>query len=161
MLYHTKLKNNNINHDETTLVFIYGSLKKGFCNHHMLKKAKYKCKAKTRKRYGMFQERNANYPYLIKQSNSCYHHVEGEIYEVKTSTTLKQLDIFEDAPEYYQREIIEIETTSGSIQKAQVYFMKEYNIPSEQTPLREWKEGDNYHLKQFESYYSKATATAC
>ena len=161
MLYHSKLKTNITKHDETTLVFIYGSLKKGFCNHHMMNKAKYKCKAKTSKRYGMFQETNANYPYLIKQSNSCYHHIQGEVYEIDCSTTLKQLDIFEDAPEYYKRETVDIEIASGTVQKAQIYFMKECKIPSNQTPLREWKEDDNYHLKQFATFYSKATATAC
>ncbi len=161
MLYHSKLKENTMNRDETTLVFIYGSLKKGFCNHHMMKKAKYKCTAKTKKRYGMFQESNANYPYLIKQSNSHYHHIQGELYEVNCLTTLKQLDIFEDAPDYYQREAVDVEIASGSIQKAQIYFMKECKIPANQTPLEEWKEDDNYHLKQFISFYSKATATAC
>ncbi len=161
MLYHSKLERNIIKHDETTLVFIYGSLKKGFSNHHMMDNAKYKYTAKTKKRYGMFQELNANYPYLIKQSANHYHHVQGEVYEVDCSTTLKQLDKFEDAPDYYEREIVDIEIVDGSIQKAQVYFMKELKVPLNQTPLKEWKEDDSFYLKQFDSYYSKTTALAC
>lgn len=48
------------------LLFVYGSLKKGFDNHSLLEKhAKRLGKAHTVKKFGMFEDSFGNYPYLI------------------------------------------------------------------------------------------------
>jgi len=153
-----KTSSNSIKHDETKLIFVYGSLKQGFSNHHIIEKATYQGRAQTKKRYGMFQEENANYPYLINKCSPKYHHIEGELYEIQSDDILKQIDKFEDAPEYYQRETIDIKIADGKIKKAQSYFLREGRIPLKQTPLREWTEDNNFYIKQFDSYYKKATA---
>ncbi len=156
MSYLHKVNLDTIKHNKTMLLFIYGSLKKGFTNHHMMQDSKYKATATTIDKHAMFQEQGACYPYLVNSTDERYHHIEGELYEVDYATTLK-LDIFEDAPSYYYRDIIEVETSAGVIEKAQVYFIKDTKIPVDQEPLSKWIEDDSYFLKQFEDFY-KATA---
>ena len=38
--------------------------------------------------------------------------------------------------------------------------MKDYKVSSSQVSLEEWKEDKDFYLKQFNTYYSKATACA-
>ncbi len=133
------------------LIFIYGSLKKGFDNHHVIEKAKYKCKAKTVQRFPMFAEKNANYPYLIKQPSKKYHNIKGELYEILHDEILQKLDRFEDAPDYYERHSIKIETYNGKIKNADAYFIKKRKIPDKQKPLEEWVEC----IASFDEYYNK------
>ena len=59
------------------LLFVYGSLKKGFDNHNLLSKyAKRLGKAHTVKKFAMFEDSFGNYPYLIDVpfSNSTFAH---------------------------------------------------------------------------------------
>jgi len=136
------------------LVFVYGSLKKDFDNHHVIKKAKYKCKAKTVKRFDMFEEDYANYPYLLKRTTTKSHNIKGEIYEIYRTDILNELDRFEDAPNYYERHTIKVKIYDGTIKKADAYFMKEHKIPKNKEPLEEWIEQKNNFLLEFEKYYN-------
>lgn len=86
-------------------IFVYGTLKKGFCNHPLLKRSKFLDNAQTFKRYPMICTHLA-YPYLIdKKGKGC--HVKGEVYQVDYRT-LAQLDELEGYPEHYVRKEIEI-----------------------------------------------------
>jgi len=81
------------------LLFVYGSLKQGFCNHNILDKRF--CKkigdAKTVKKFGMFIDDFGNYPYLIDEPFSNIH---GELYEIYAQELLDKLDEFEGTPDY-------------------------------------------------------------
>ena len=137
------------------LVFVYGSLKKNFDNHHIIEKAKYKCKAKTVKRFDMFEENCANYPYLLKRTTVKSHNIKGELYEIYRDDILNELDRFEDAPNYYERHTIKVKIYDGTIKKADAYFMKEHKIPKNKEPLEEWIEQKNNFLLEFEKYYKQ------
>lgn len=139
---------------EKKLVFIYGSLKRNFDNHYIIEKARYRCKVKTLKRFDMFEEDYANYPYLLKRRTNKNYNVKGELYEVYNDM-LNELDRFEDAPNYYERRIIEVKIYSGEIKQAYAYFMKEQKIPKNKEPLEEWIEHKNNFLSEFEKYYKQ------
>ena len=137
------------------LVFVYGSLKKDFDNHHIIEKAKYKCKAKTLKRFDMYEEDYANYPYLLKRTTAKSYNVKGELYEIYRDDILKELDRFEDAPNYYERRTIKVKIYNGEVKKADAYFMKERKIPRNKEPLEEWTKHKNNFLSQFKEYYKQ------
>jgi len=137
------------------LVFVYGSLKKNFDNHHVIEKAKYKCKAKTLKRFDMFEEDYANYPYLLERTTIKSHNIKGELYEISRHDILNELDKFEDAPNYYERRTIKVKIYNGKIKKADAYFMKEHKVPRNKEPLEEWIEHKNNFLSEFEEYYKQ------
>lgn len=138
------------------LIFVYGSLKKGFDNHHVIKNAKYKCKAKTVSKFPMYEEEFANYPYLIKKRISNAYNVKGELYEIRRKELLKKLDKFEGAPDYYIRETIKVQTLSGEVKKAYAYFLKENKIPDSQNPMKEWKNNTDMYIEKFFSYYKQS-----
>ena len=142
------------------LVFVYGSLKKDFDNHHIIEKAKYKCKARTVKKFDMFKEDCANYPYLLKRTTIKSHNIKGELYEIYRNDILNELDRFEDAPNYYERHTIKVKIYNGEIKKADAYFMKEHKIPKNKEPISEWIEEKNNFLLEFEEYY-KQRMTKC
>jgi gamma-glutamylcyclotransferase (GGCT)/AIG2-like uncharacterized protein YtfP len=157
--YITIQKNNKFKLEEKKpkkrLVFVYGSLKRNFDNHYIIEKAKYKCEAKTLKRFDMFKEDCANYPYLLKRTTTKSYNVKGELYEISRNDILNELDKFEDAPNYYERRTIKVKIYSGEIKKADAYFMKEHKIPKNKEPLEEWIEHKNNFLSEFEKYYKQ------
>lgn len=157
--YITIQKNNKFKLEEKKpkkkLVFVYGSLKKDFDNHHVIEKAKYKCKAKTLKRFDMFEEDYANYPYLLERTTIKSHNIKGELYEISRHDILNELDKFEDAPNYYERRTIKVKIYNGKIKKADAYFMKEHKVPKNKEPLEEWIEHKNNFLSEFEEYYKQ------
>ena len=113
-------------------LFVYGSLKKGFSNSYYLEKEFFIGKAKTLKKYAMYQYPRSTFPYLTKEEKV---YIQGELYKVKT---LKEIDILEEAPNFYFREVIDIKINNKIVQ-AWVYFIKEK--PKEKTILlKEWKE---------------------
>ena len=120
---------------KTELLFVYGSLKKGFDNHNLLSKdAAYIGKAITVDKYGMFGDSFGNYPYLISIPIMQIH---GEVYHIKSEDLWQRLDEFEGAPEYYDRQKILV-TIDDSIQSAFVYIQPHSNAPKDQEPLNEW-----------------------
>jgi len=158
MNYNSYIQADNIRDDEKIkFVFVYGSLKKGFSNHHIIEQAKFYGTVFTLKKYAMFKEKNANFPYILNISDDKYHHIIGELYAITDRKLLQQLDKFEDAPDYYIREVIDVKSQNKTMQ-AFTYFLKDDFIPKEQSALKEWKEDDDYYLNQFNHYYSKATA---
>ncbi len=136
-------------------IFIYGSLKKGFDNHDILKDAKYVSKAETIRSFAMFEETSGNYPYLLKEKNKGYSKIKGELYKVYRKDILKDIDYFEGAPDYYKRERIKIKTRK-KVKIAETYFFTKDIIPFDQDPISEWTKDNNYFLKVFEEYYKKS-----
>ena len=135
------------------MLFIYGSLKKGFDNHHLLGKyAKRIGKAITIGKFAMFEDTFGNYPYLIAASQTRIH---GELYEIQRVELLKKLDRFEGYPEYYQRKKILVKTHRGTV-RAFVYIRSLEDMPQGQKSLREWREDTTYKVKQLEAYLETA-----
>lgn len=69
-------------------LFVYGTLKKGFSNHHYLKNATLLGFAKTALPYPMILKYKA-FPYLINKPNKGLH-VKGELYHVDYQTLLSR-----------------------------------------------------------------------
>lgn len=135
------------------LLFIYGSLKKGFDNHHLLSKhSKRLGKAITVGKFGMFEDSFGNYPYLVPVPKMRIH---GELYLIERRELLEKLDQFEGAPEYYERKKILVKSHRG-IQRAFVYIQPHTTIPQDQKPLREWKADTDYKIKQLDKYLENA-----
>lgn len=132
------------------LIFVYGSLKQGFDNHDVLDKrfSKRLGKAKTVKRFGMFEDSFGNYPYLIDKPIT---KIEGELYEIYRSELLDRLDKFEGSPDYYQRKRIEVKSHHGT-KRAFVYIQSKAAVPKDQKPLKVWKDHTDYKIKKLHSH---------
>jgi len=101
------------------LVFVYGSLKKGFRNNKVLGDSKYVGTFKTTTKFKMLDL--GYYPALMLDDVGG-NVVLGELYEV-SGDTFERLDQLEGYPHMYDRDIITL--SNGS--KAWVYFMKKDN----------------------------------
>ena len=102
-------------------IFVYGTLKKDFHNHHYLEDAEFICGATTKEKYPMVNVEEY-FPYLINKKGIGYH-IKGELYKIDEAV-LSMLDILEGYPELFMREKIPI-TSFGIEVDATVYFVKE------------------------------------
>ncbi len=82
------------------LVFVYGTLKRGGCNHHLLQGAEPLGSHRTAPRFTLYDL--GRYPGVRPGGRSAIH---GELYRVDTET-LARLDLLEDYPRLYDRVLI-------------------------------------------------------
>jgi gamma-glutamylcyclotransferase (GGCT)/AIG2-like uncharacterized protein YtfP len=137
------------------ILFVYGSLKKGFDNHHLLNKyAKRLGKARTIKKFGMFEDSFGNYPYLVSVP---YSRIEGELYEITRKELMDKIDTFEGAPLYYQRKKIEVKSHRG-VKRALVYIRENTPIPTEQESLACWEDNTEYKIERLHDYLKEMMA---
>lgn len=82
-------------------IFTYGSLKKGFFNHHVVEDSRFIMKTTTEEKYDMVSF--GLYP-AVKESvkNKL---IQGELYEVNVNI-LNRIDYIESNGYYYQRKLI-------------------------------------------------------
>ena len=100
-------------------LFTYGTLKKGFSNHHLLEGAQFLGPAKTLEKYSMYE---SGIPFVFK--GEAVSHIYGELYRVD-ELTLKKVDRLEGHPGWYRREEIQVLTAEGSNGTAWLYFYQE------------------------------------
>lgn len=129
------------------LLFVYGSLKKGFDNNKILSKAVYVSKAETIRKFAMYKSDDGNYPYLVK--NKPLYRIPGEIYKIKQQDLMQKIDLFEGSPEYYLRERINIKTRSGN-KRAFAYFYIDTKAKKHKEPIREWLKPESFDI---DAYY--------
>lgn len=103
-------------------LFVYGTLKKGFSNHHYLKTATLLGIAKTALPYPMILKHKA-FPYLINKPKKGLQ-VKGELYQIDYPTLLK-IDELEGYPEHYTRCEIDVLKENDQKERALVYFLNE------------------------------------
>lgn len=84
-------------------VFVYGTLKKGYGNHRLLKDAAFAGRAVTNDRYAML---DAGFPVLMKAGGE-RRNVVGELYKVDQAT-LERLDRLESKGRMYDRVAIQV-----------------------------------------------------
>lgn len=87
---------------DTRLVFVYGSLLRGFHNHPLLKGAKFRGEAVSRPLYTMMDL--GSFPCISHGGNTPIH---GEVWEV-TIPQRNQLDRLEGHPRFYERSYIHL-----------------------------------------------------
>jgi len=130
------------------LLFVYGSLKKGFDNHNLLSKyAKRLGKAHTVKKFTMFEDSFGNYPYLI---DTPFSKIKGELYQITRAELMEKIDDFEGAPNYYVRKKIEVKSHHG-VQRAFVYVKPDKELPTDKQPLNEWTNNTDYKTERLHS----------
>ena len=120
-------------------LFVYGTLKSGCCNHHILTNVI----GNQKPIYGISTERYPMYkgaqyfPYLEDQIGYG-NNIKGEVYEINEKH-LPHLDYFEGVPNLYKRGYIDI-STDNEIVKCFCYFRaKETDVPFDDL-ISEWIE---------------------
>ena len=88
--------------DGRTLLFVYGTLRRGQENHQLLAGARFVGAGRTAERHAMFVE---GHPYLAQ--GPAVHHVRGEVYAVDAAL-LAVLDVLERHPDWYQRRPVDV-----------------------------------------------------
>lgn len=112
-----------------TRVFVYGSLKRGFCNHRVLGASRCLGGHASAPRYTMYDL--GPYPAVLPRGRGVIH---GEVYEI-SARVLAALDALEDYPRVYDR--IQVATPFG---RAWMYVVREaMNHPV--VPDGVWLEG--------------------
>ena len=110
-------------------VFVYGTLKRGFCNHALLDEAEFIGEATTVERFGFYLGAD-DYAPEVEKIPYLYRHpkvtdeamsVHGEVWEI-SPTMLRQLDQLEGHPDWYQRENIQVQMDSEAIVAVQAYL---------------------------------------
>jgi len=130
------------------LLFVYGSLKKGFDNHNLLgNSAKRLGKARTVKKFSMYEDSFGNYPYIVDEP---YSKIKGEIYQITRADLMQKIDEFEGAPDYYIRKKIEVKSHHG-VQRAFVYIREDAEVSDTQEPLKEWVNNIDYKVEKLHS----------
>ena len=107
------------------LVFVYGSLKKGFGNHRLLENSKYIAKGGTVSE-GFDMGSCGGFPGVTSGGE---YRIYGELYEVDDDT-FERLDTLEGNGHFYEREEIDIMSISqpaARVYKAWIYILDNYN----------------------------------
>ncbi|XP_075988294.1 putative gamma-glutamylcyclotransferase CG2811 isoform X2 [Anticarsia gemmatalis] len=115
-------------------VFVYGTLKRNEPNHHWLTNkengvSNFVGDGVTASKYPLIIATRYNIPFLLYSPGEG-HYVKGDVYEVDDKM-LSKLDILEDHPNYYIREMDDIKvfnqsTNKEEIIKCWVYFLKKF-----------------------------------
>ncbi|XP_069692456.1 putative gamma-glutamylcyclotransferase CG2811 isoform X1 [Periplaneta americana] len=111
-------------------VFVYGTLKRGEPNHYwIMDKSKGLSKfvgvAKTVEKYPLIIGTKYNIPFLLDAPGRG-HNVVGELYQVD-ETMLQHLDILEDHPSFYVREIGKVKLTADdTVEDCWIYLIKKF-----------------------------------
>jgi gamma-glutamylaminecyclotransferase len=101
----------------SSLLFVYGTLKRGQRSNHLLAGQQFVSEATTRPLYRLFDR--GPYPYLVHDPEHGVV-VRGEIWEVDAQT-LQRLDEWEGVPEEYQRQPIALDWVAGPVE---AYFFR-------------------------------------
>jgi gamma-glutamylaminecyclotransferase len=100
------------------VLFVYGTLKRGFGNHHVLCGATYFGRAETEENFALFI---GDYPCASKALEISA--IKGEVYHLKQGL-LASIDAFEG--EEYQRELTQVRLETGEVISAWIYFSKNH-----------------------------------
>tara|TARA_R110002096_G_scaffold272843_10_gene466619 strand:+ start:601 stop:948 length:348 start_codon:yes stop_codon:yes gene_type:complete len=98
-------------------IFVYGTLRKGFSNHFIMKRMMNLGKGLTKEKYAMY---GSGIPFLVETEPVT--NITGELYMVD-QTTFEILDILEGHPKWYKRKQVDV-VVEGVEHKAWVYFNK-------------------------------------
>ncbi len=100
-----------------TLVFVYGTLKRGGAWSHLLKSASFMGSGMTASRYPMLID---TIPYLLDEKGFGQQ-VFGELYSAPPAV-MRALDALEQHPTWYQRKLTDV-IVMGERTKAFIYFL--------------------------------------
>lgn len=101
---------------QSTLLFVYGTLRRGGSNHHLLQDALFLGLARTIAAYALYL---GDYPYVAKSPP--VSPIVGEVYAVD-ARTLALVDNLEEHPDWYRREPVQARLDNGGQLTAWLYF---------------------------------------
>jgi len=133
-------------------VFVYGTLKNSQPNFHILTNSQnglseFIAKGKTSNKYPLVIGTRYNIPFLIDRPGTG-NFVEGEIYSVDEKV-FARLDILEDYPKFYDREIQDIDVGAGKEKiPCWIYILK--NFPEKLLNLPHLSEYKNTEEKPYQ-----------
>lgn len=123
----------------STYIFTYGTLKRGFTNNFILDGTTFISTGITEKKYQIYPCTNFAFPFLIKsEQKQC---IKGEVFEVTSNEILKKLDILEGYPDLYLKEFIQVKLNDNQTVRALTYFKNEdtnTDIIEKTFPISEW-----------------------
>ena len=122
----------------THLVFVYGTLKRGFFNNRLLQDAKFLAECELEGEYAMYSV-NGSFPAIVEEEGGT--NVHGELYEVKN---INELDNLEGVPYMYNRVDAKIEGYTG----AEVYLWQEDTNGMEQIEGNKWEMGKRCEIEK-------------
>lgn len=115
--------------EDTTILFVYGTLKRGLASHHLIADQDFLGEAATDPRYRVYDL--GPYPGLVvDEANGLA--VKGEIWAV-TAACLAELDIFEEESHTFRRALVAIPGLVGVF----AYFWNRA-VPEGAASGREW-----------------------
>lgn len=85
-------------------LFVYGSLMRGYNNHHLLRKSKFVSNAKTCSCFSMYAD---EYPFVLENIENVQ--IEGELYYILDIDSLIDIDTLEGHPIDYIRKICKVQ----------------------------------------------------
>ncbi|ABE51304.1 gamma-glutamylcyclotransferase family protein [Methanococcoides burtonii] len=119
------------------LLFVYGTLKRGYVNHHLLERSTFVLETCTEKKFQILDM--GDFPAVVKDVPVST--IDGELFNVDDST-LSDIDAFEG--EWFSREEVVLQDSSI----AWMYFLSEYvsheGCPSITSGTWQKDKGDNY-----------------
>lgn len=102
--------------DEPELVFVYGTLRRGYVNHPRLRGAQDLGPARTSQAYALYLD---DFPYLLEEQ--AVKAITGELYAV-SAAGLALLDQLEEHPDWYERRRRPVIDSAGQVRQAWIYF---------------------------------------
>jgi gamma-glutamylcyclotransferase (GGCT)/AIG2-like uncharacterized protein YtfP len=104
---------------EVELIFVYGTLRRGFCNHHLLRRGEFVGTGETVPRLVMHVAGGVPF---ASDAEAAYP-LRGEVYAVDR-VTLAELDRLEDHPNWYVRTPIGVRLDDGTTLAAEIYLCR-------------------------------------
>lgn len=105
------------------IIFVYGTLKKGFHNNHLLESSEFIGDGITIDKYAMFPSICGAFPFVVESYKNTQ--ITGELYKVNKKVARK-LDILEGFPDLYiKKKIGVLCVKSGEIFEATMYIKNE------------------------------------
>ena len=117
----------------TDLVFVYGTLKAGKPNHHLLAGARLWMIGKTAKRFRMYC--NGYFPMITLDREG--YPIRGEVYQV-TPQILERLDRLEGVPHHYYRDSVTVVNANWNRCVAYVYVHAGLITDQTEVPSGNW-----------------------
>ncbi|XP_065168374.1 putative gamma-glutamylcyclotransferase CG2811 isoform X2 [Atheta coriaria] len=133
-------------------VFVYGTLKRGEPNHHWFTKDeggafKFLSEASTIEKYPLIIGTKYNIPFLLHKPGAG-HNVRGELYEVDDKV-FANLDILEDHPNYYVRQVKQVKNSASEVVDTWIYFIPNFRTELLQQEMYECYSSLGAHGRQY------------
>ena len=120
------------NYIVSMLLFVYGSLRKGFPNHYLVEDSPYIGEFTTVEKYLMVGTKSKSFPYILYEKYAIADQatkIIGEVYDI-SEDTLKKIDQLEGHPDTYLRLRVCI-TNGNDFIFSSIYILENIDIIEE------------------------------